>query len=123
MKHIKINRLTKENLHHERKKHRSTLLRLGYNPNEMLQWGRDNCRCCVESHFDIWQEEAQYAWQRLATLTPPMTTRYRITKANAHTNRGKIWQVWDGTRRISVHKTWQEAINHATDDHTAEATG
>lgn len=115
MTHITINRLTKEDVQQQREKHRSTLHRLGYNPDEMLRWQKENCRCCVNSQFSLWHdEEALRAWEQLRTLAPPLAARYRITKANAPTSTGKIWQVWDGPRRISVHKTWQEAINHAT---------
>lgn len=45
---------------------------------------------------------------------PDGNAKWRITKAAAPTGSGKIWQVWLGTKRRKVLRTWREAVDFVT---------
>lgn len=40
-------------------------------------------------------------------------SRWKVTRAQAPTSSGKIWQVWDGQQRRKVFRTWREAMDYA----------
>lgn len=40
-------------------------------------------------------------------------SRWKVTRAQAPTSSGKIWQAWEGDQRRKVLRTWREAVDYA----------
>lgn len=40
-------------------------------------------------------------------------SRWKVTRAQAPTSSGKIWQAWEGDQRRKVLRTWREALDYA----------